>query len=272
MEVYKTSPAAMFSSLWRNRRLIWQLVIRDVVGRYKGSMLGVLWSFFNPLLMLIVYTFVFSVVFKARWDNVSSSKTEFATVLFAGMIVFAVFSECITRAPSQILASANYVKKVIFPLETLPVIGLGVALFHAVISLCVLLLFIFFAKGAIPWTVAFLPLVLLPLILLTLGLGWFLSSLGVYLRDVSQTVGIFTTALMFLSPVFYPISALPEKYQSILRLNPLTWIIEETRNVAIWGKLPDWEVLTTTTSLTMLIACFGFAWFQKARRGFADVM
>lgn len=262
----------MFGCMWLNRRLIGQLVMREVLGRYRGSMFGVVWSFFNPLLMLIVYTFVFSVVFNARWNVASESKTEFAIVLFAGMIVFGIFSECVNRAPSLILSSPNYVKKVIFPLETLPVVGLGAALFHASISLLILLAFLFIVHLSLPWTVVFLPIVVLPLIFLTLGLGWFLSALGVYLRDVSQTVGIFTTVLMFLSPVFYPVSALPKEYQPLLKLNPLTWVIEETRNVVVWGNLPDFVFLTGFIPATAVMAWIGFAWFQRTRRGFADVM
>lgn len=272
MKTHGISPREMFGCLWLNRRLIGQLVMREVLGRYKGSMLGVVWSFFNPLLMLIVYTFVFSVVFNARWNVASESKTEFAIVLFTGMIVFGIFSECVNRAPSLILSSPNYVKKVIFPLEALPVVGLGAALFHAGISLVLLLAFLFIVHLSLPWTVVLLPIVILPLIFLTLGLGWFLSALGVYLRDVGQTVGIFTTVLMFLSPVFYPVSALPKEYQPLLKLNPLTWIIEETRNVVVWGNLPDFAFLTGFIPATAAVAWIGFAWFQRTRRGFADVM
>ena len=262
----------MFASAWRNRDLIVQMTKREVVGRYRGSVLGIVWSFFNPILMLAVYTFVFSVIFKARWHVGSDSKTEFAIVLFAGMIVFGIFAECINRAPNLVLANPNYVKKVIFPLEIMPLVTLGAALFHAVISVGVLLAFILIVNHALSWTLILAPLVLLPLFLFTLGLSWFLSSLGVYLRDVGQTVGIFTTVLMFLSPVFYPVANLPEAYQGVVMLNPIAIVLEQARDVLIWGKMPDLALYGIQLIASTFIAWLGFAWFQKTRKGFADVL
>jgi len=262
----------MFASAWRNRDLIVQMTKREVVGRYRGSVLGIVWSFFNPILMLAVYTFVFSVIFKARWHVGSDSKTEFAIVLFAGMIVFGIFAECINRAPNLVLANPNYVKKVIFPLEIMPLVTLGAALFHAVISVGVLLAFILIVNHALSWTLILAPLVLLPLFLFTLGLSWFLSSLGVYLRDVGQTVGIFTTVLMFLSPVFYPVANLPEAYQGVVMLNPIAIVLQQARDVLIWGKMPDLALYGIQLIASTFIAWLGFAWFQKTRKGFADVL
>ena len=205
-----TSLVALVRSLWRNRQLIVQMTKREVVGRYKGSVMGLAWSFFNPVFMLTVYTFVFSVIFKSRWGPVGEeSKTQFAVVLFVGMIVHGLFAEVLNRAPSLILSNVNYVKKVVFPLEILPVIAIGAALFHTTISLCVLLTAFAIFNGYMNWTVVFTPLILLPLVILTTGLAWMLASLGVFLRDVGQTIGIVTTVLMFLAPVFYPVTALP---------------------------------------------------------------
>ncbi len=268
-----TSLVALGNSLWRNRQLIVQMTRREVVGRYRGSVMGLAWSFFNPILMLAVYTFVFSVVFKARWGTGrDESQTTFAIVLFVGMIVFGLFSEMANRAPGLVLANVNYVKKVIFPLEILPVIGLGAALFHSLISLGVLLTAILLIKGSLVWTVIFFPLILMPLLIGTLGVAWFLASLGVFVRDVGQTIGIFTTVLMFISPVFFPISALPEKYQIWLILNPLTFVIEQSRAVMIFGKQPDWVGLGIYTGAALLVAWAGYWWFQKTRKGFADVI
>lgn len=269
---HPATPHRAVLSLWRNRHLAWQLAKREVVGRYRGSVLGILWSFFNPVLMLAVYTFVFSVVFKARWSGGSESKTEFAIVLFAGMIVHSLFAECLNRAPGLILSNVNYVKKVVFPLEILPWVTMGAALFHAVISVVVLLLFYLIVNGSLQWTVIFLPLVLAPFILLVMGLSWFLASLGVYVRDVGQTIGIVTTVLMFLSPVFYPVSALPEAFQPWLLANPLTFIIEQTREVLIWGHMPDWRGLALYAVAGVGVAWLGYVWFQKTRKGFADVV
>lgn len=272
MNRFSTSPAAMFGNAWRHRILVRQLMNREIMGRYNGSILGIVWSFFNPVLMLAIYTFVFSVVFKARWHSGSDSKTEFAILLFAGMIVFGIFSECLNRAPGLVIGNPNYVKKVVFPLDVIPWAVLGSALFHAAISLAVLLLFCLIVGQGVPPTAIALPLILLPLVLLTLGLTWFLSALAVYVRDVAQTVGLATTVLMFLSPVFYPLEALPENFRSFAALNPLAFIIESARDVLIWGKIPNIAPYGMSLLLSMLIAILGFAWFQKTRKGFGDVL
>lgn len=272
MRSFSASPIEMFASLWRNRELIKASTKREVLGRYRGSILGLLWSFFNPLFMLTVYTFVFSVVFKARWRVESDSKTEFALVLFAGLIVFNLFSESINRAPSLVLNNSNYVKKVVFPLEILPVITLFSALFHGLISLGVWLLAYVVFLGLPNVTVLYLPLVILPFLLLIMGLSWVLSSLGVFLRDVSQFIGTIITVLMFMAPIFYPVTALPEEIRQWLYLNPLSPVIEQTRDVLFWGKQPDFALLGIYTTASVVIAWLGFAWFQKTRKGFADVL
>lgn len=276
MQNFSVIPAELVRCLWRNRSLARSLVIREVVGRYRGSFMGILWSFFNPVFMLLVYTFVFSVVFKAKWSGSSvvgnDSKTEFALVLFAGLIVFNLFAECFNRAPTLILANANYVKKVVFPLEILPWIALGSALFHSAISLSVWLAAYLIFMGLPQLTVLWLPFVVLPLLLFIMGLSWALAALGVYLRDVSQLTGMATTTLMFLSPIFYPTSALPEKYQKILYFNPITPVIEMVRDVLYWGRPPNLVMLALYTVTATAIAWLGFAWFQKTRKGFADVI
>ena len=264
---------ALVTSGWRHRELLYQMTKRDVLGRYRGSALGVFWSLAHPVLMLIVYTFVFSVVFTTRWPgNVSDSKLSFAIILFTGMIVFGVFAECVQRAPGIIVSQPNFVKKVIFPLEIMAWTSLGSALFHASISLCVLTLLLVFAKGGIPWTAVFLPVVLLPLLFLTLGLTWFFSALGVYVRDVNQFLGVAVTALMFLSPLFYPSSALPENLRWMSAVNPIAFSIEQTRDVLVFGSMPRWRPLALYAAISALIMWAGFAWFQKTRRGFADVL
>ncbi|MGR8997642.1 MAG: ABC transporter permease [Gammaproteobacteria bacterium] len=264
---------ALIRSLWNNRQLIMQMTRREVVGRYKGSAIGLLWSFLNPVLMLTVYTFVFSVVFKARWGvGGDESKTQFAVVLFVGMIVHGLFAEVLNRAPFLILSNVNYVKKVIFPLEILPVITMGAALFHSLVSLGVLLIAFVIFNSYLYWTVIFTPLVFLPLIILSLGFAWVLASLGVFIRDVGQTIGIVTTVMMFLSPVFFPVTALPEAYRPFIMANPLTFIIEQAREVLIWGHPPNWSGLGIYTLAATVVAWSGYAWFQKTRKGFADVL
>jgi len=266
------SPVSMVKSLFANRSLIFSLVRRDVVGRYRGSAMGLLWSFFNPVLMLAVYTFVFSLVFKSRWSGGSGSKTEFALVLFAGLMMFSLFSECLNRAPRLIMNNVNYVKKVIFPLEILPVVALGSAAFHFLISLAVWMVFYLMFFGIPGPAILQLPLVILPLILMTLGLSWLLASLGVFLRDVAQIVGVLTTVLLFLSPIFYPIDALPEEYRPFIQISPLSFVVEQARDTMIWSKGIDWEGWWVYTGVSAMVAWIGFAWFQKTRKGFADVL
>ena len=272
MQNFSTSPREMVASVLRNRNLIKTLVKREVIGRYRGSIFGILWSFFNPVFMLIIYTFVFSVVFKSRWTGGSDSRTEFALVLFAGLIVFNLFAECFNRAPGLILANVNYVKKVVFPLEILPWVSLGSAFFHTLVSLSVWLLAYIILFGLPHATVLLMPLVILPLLLFIMGISWGLAALGVYLRDVSQLIGMATTVLMYLSPIFYPVTALPEKYRPLLMLNPLTPTIGQAREVLYWAKLPDVTLWSFSLVGSALIAWLGFAWFQKTRKGFADVL
>jgi lipopolysaccharide transport system permease protein len=269
---YSPNPLAAVRSFWENRFLVWQMTKREVVGRYRGSMLGILWSFVIPVLMLAVYTFVFSFIFRARWGNETGSKTDFALFLFAGLIVHSLFSECVAKAPTLILGNPNYVKKVVFPLDILPWVTMGSVLIHSVLSIVVLLLGYILIHGGLNWTVVFLPVVLLPLTLFTMGASWFLASLGTYVRDISQIVTIITTVLMFMSPIFYPASALPEQIRPYLFLNPLTFIIEQLRDIVIVGNTPAWFRLGLYALISTLVACFGFAWFQKTRKGFADVL
>jgi lipopolysaccharide transport system permease protein len=272
MTKYSLSPVRLLHSLWQHRQLIMDLAKRDALGKYKGSKLGVLWSLLTPVFMLIIYTFVFSEIFQARWNSASSSKTEFAIILFAGLILFNFFAENVTRAPTLILANVNFVKKIVFPLEILACVTILSSLFHMMLSLLVLLFFQLLITGHVPMTIVFLPLVIFPLVLFSLGIAWLLSAIGVFLRDVGQTIGLFVTGLMFLSPIFFPLSAIPVRWQDVAKLNPLVFPIEQARNVQIWGIVPDWSAWTIYTMSSALIAWLGFVCFQKTRRGFADVL
>lgn len=272
MQRFPLSPAGMLTSFWNNRGLILALTEREVIGRYKGSFLGIMWSLFNPLLMLTIYTFFFSTVFKARWPGGSESKTEFALILFSGLLIFNFFSESLGRAPSLIVGNVNYVKKVVFPLEIMGFVLVASAGFHFLASMVIWLLFYFIFFGLPSVQALYFPFILIPLILLAMGSAWFLSSLGVYLRDVSQIVTAAIPALMFLSPVFFPISALPEQLHIIFQLNPLTFLIEEARGVLIWKQDLHWGHWLIQTVLSGIFAWLGYVWFQKTRRGFADVL
>jgi lipopolysaccharide transport system permease protein len=251
-----------------------QLIYRDIAGRYRGSALGLFWSLLTPLFMLGIYTFVFGSIVAVRGQDAGNAQStgEFAIVLFAGLVVFQLFSEVVTRAPSLILTNVTYVKKVVFPLEILPVVALGSALFHAAVSFVALMIFMWASPGGVPVTALLLPIVIVPFAALTLGLCWFLASLGVYFRDIGQFIGTFMTGLMFLSPLFFPSIALPVWIRPWVMLNPTSLPIEQTRKVLVWGGTPDWVGLALYGAVASAIAVAGYAWFQKTRKGFADVL
>jgi lipopolysaccharide transport system permease protein len=272
MQNFSSSPLEIFASFWRNRQLIQALVMREFLGRYRGSLFGVLWSFFNPVLLLVIYTFVFGVVFRARWGSEEGSRIEFALALFAGLIPFNLFAECFSRAFSLILVNPNYVKKVVFPLEILPWVVMGSALLHAFISFAVWLVVYMFLVGFPPHSIIVFPILLLPFIFFIMGITWMMASLGVYFRDLGQINSLIITTLMFLSPVFYPITALPSWIQVYAYLNPLTWPIEQIRQTLWHGNFPALNPFIAYSIFSLLIAGLGFSWFQKSRKGFSDVL
>ena len=265
-------PYAPVTLLWQHRRLIFQLAKRDVIGRYRGSRMGLLWSVLQPLLLLALYTFVFGTIFNMRWGGPIETSGGFATVLFAGLIIHGFFAECVTRAPGLVLANTNYVKRVVFPLEVLPWVALLGTLFHTAVNCVVLVVFVASATHGVPWTLMLAPLVLLPLVLFTVGATWFLAALGVYLRDVGQTIGLLVTLLLFLSPVFYPLSAVPARYRAVVEWNFLTPAIEQFRAVTIFGGTPEWTQWLLMVVAGWIVAAAGLYWFQRSRRGFADVL
>lgn len=256
------------------RGLIFQFARREVLGRYRGSLLGLGWSFFTPLLMLGVYTFVFVGVFKARWPGAEQAGgLEFAMQIFAGLMVFNLFAEVAGRAPRLVLDQPNLVKKVVFPLEVLPWVAVLSGLFHLVLSTAVLLLVILLMKpAALGFTVLALPLVLLPLLPILLGLGWLLSALGVFLRDVGQVMNFVVSLAMFMSPVFYSLNLLSEPMRGWMFFNPLTLIIENVRRVLLQALWPEWEALALYSVVACAFALLAGLFFQITRKGFADVL
>ena len=275
MTRHAISPLAAIKSALKYRQLIWQMTRRDIAGRYRGSMLGLTWSLVTPLLLLTMYTFVFTVVFKARWNTPSALTPDtslFAVMVFSGLIIHSFFAECISRAPGVIVSQVNFVKKVVFPLEIFPFIITGAALFHFAINCSIMLCAAAFVLGYLPLTAFLLPLVLAPLLLMALGAGWLLASLGVFIRDIGQVISLALTLMMFLSPVFYPIDSLPPAFQLAMYLNPITLIIEQMRVVLIYGHLPDFTALAIYSAIASALAAIGFAWFQRTRHAFADVL
>lgn len=268
--------AAQGAELLRSRlALLYQLLLREVQGRYRGSWLGLGWTLLTPLLMLGVFTFVFGVVLQARWPQVPGvsdlGMLGFALKLFAGLIVFNLASEVLGRAPTLITANPNYVKKVLFPLELLPLAALGAALFHALVSFGVLLA-VLGLLGLWHWQALLLPLLLAPLLLTLAGLAWLLAALGVFVRDTAQFMGMVTTLMLFLSPIFYPLSTLPPELQPWLMLNPLTLPVEAVRAALIWGTPLPWSALGWYSLVAAAVAVLGWAFFARTRPGFADAV
>ena len=259
--------------LYKHKDLLMTMSRKEINGRYRGSLLGRGWTIVNPAIMLTVYTFVFSTVFKARWQDLEDlGPLGFAVNIFSGLIVFSLFAECINTAPSKILENTNFVKRVVFPLEILSAISLFSAIFHALTSLVTLAAFEVFVLHAIPLTFLMIPIVWIPLLLLCLGSSWILSAAGVYFRDVSQLIIPLVNMLMFLSAVFYPINALPQNWQPLLRLNPIAITIEQTRLVAIQGSSPSKSFILIGTLVGFAFCQACFVAFKKAKKGFADVI
>ena len=270
-----SGPLAAIRKWLKYRELIFQLTSREISQRYQGTYLGVIWSFITPLLMLLIYTFVFSIIFRARWgDHIHSAQgmAQFAVTLYAGLIPFLVFAESVNRAPTLILGVPNYVKKVVFPLEILPMVVVGGILVHSLISIGILIVLAYVLTGTCSYTFFLLPIVYIPLIFLSLGASWFLASLGVYARDIRNGVEILVQMLMFLSPVFYPADMVPEQFRTVLGINPLTSILDNFRRVLLWNEYPDWTLWGIWTAVTLLLALLGYLWFMRTKDGFPDIM
>jgi lipopolysaccharide transport system permease protein len=267
-----TDPRAPYQALTRHFALVMEMARRDVASRYRGSFAGLLWSFFNPLLLLVIYTFVFGVLFKSRWNSQTTDSFEYAMVLFAGLNISAFFAESANRATTLVTGHANFVKRVVFPLEILTWSTIASGLFHLLVSTVVLLAISPFFMGQVPWTAIFFPVVVACFLPFVTGTIWLLASLGVYVHDLRQVMGIVTTALMFLAPILYPKTLVPIQYRGLLYLNPLTVIVEASQIVLVFGERPAWIHLGAYVLVSSLFAWLAFAWFEQTRKGFADVV
>lgn len=266
------NPAGPFIGLVRHARLILDLIRRDVHGRYKGAIGGRLWAFMTPLLMLAIYSFVFGYIFKSRWTAAETGNVNFSIVLFVGLIFSNFLSDCLNRAPGLVVSNPNYVKKVVFPLEVLPWVAIGSSLFHAAISVLVLILAMATVGVSVPLTILLLPLVFLLFAPMVAGITWFFAAIGVFLRDLQQFVVVFSTALVFLAPIFYPRTMLPEHYRWVMSLNPLTFVVEAARDLVLWGRLPDLTATGVYAVMSLMVGWLGWAVFQTTKKGFADVL
>ncbi|HEX7815160.1 ABC transporter permease [Dyella sp.] len=264
---------APISSLLRHRSLVTELSKRDVLGRYRGASFGLLWSLISPFLMLGVYTFAFGNVLNSRWPKPEGSEqSSYAIILFIGLIVHGFFAECLSRSPQLVVGNPSYVKRVVFPLEVLPWPMIFSALFHMAMNIVVFIVLRLVIDHAFSWTIILLPLVVLPFVVTVLGLGWLLSAIGVYFRDIGQITGVLATALLFTSSAIVPVTSVAEKYRWIFQWNPLTFIIDQVRDVALWGQIPDWQGLGTYMLGGIIFSYIGYAWFSTTRKGFGDVI
>ena len=269
---YAIGPSCLIAGLWRNRALTKALVIRDLLARFRGSYAGPVWYLIQNVALLAIYSFVFGQVFNTRWPQMDNAHPcHFAASLFVGLLLFNVFAETVGRAPSTIISSTTYVKNIVFPLDILCVVNLGAALFNCLIGFAVLLVAAGILGLPITSTVVFLPAVLPPIVLFSLGVSWFFSALAVYVRDAAQVVGLLVTGLMFFSPIFYPASALPETARWLLLVNPLSFPIEGGRNLIFSGSI-DLQGLCLSYAIGSIVAYLGWVWFQIMRRGFSDVL
>ncbi|MEV5027349.1 ABC transporter permease [Paenibacillus sp. LPE1-1-1.1] len=262
----------MIRRLMKYNQLILEMTKRDVLARYKGSYLGILWSFVTPLLILTIYTFVFSVIFQSKWNIEDTSHMSFGITLFAGMIIINIFTEVLIKSTSIIVSNPNYVTKVVFPLEIFPIVIFMSALIHACISFGILIIAQLLYTSTIHWTVLLIPIILIPLALFSIGIGWIFSSLGVFVRDLNYMMNIVAQILMFLSPVFYPIEIVPVKFQSLYAANPLTGMITEFREVVLWGNMPNWLEWGKIFIISFVVFVVGYWIFRKCKGAFADVI
>lgn len=275
------SPANLVGNLWQHRDLTRQFAMRFFLARYRGTYLGVVWALVFPLIMLGVYTFVFNFVLGARGphqvagaDGLARAETssQYAVWLFLGMTVFGVFSESAVRSCGLVLENPNYVTKVVFPLEIMPLASLASAVMFSAFGFALVLIGVLAFYPALHWTIVLLPLVLVPLLALALGISWFLASLAVFVRDVSNLVVILVSQLLFfMTPIFYRAEDLKD-WAWLARINPLAVVVESARGVVLYGRLPDWPALGAVLVLGLVVMQLGYAWFVKSKRGFADVL
>ena len=261
-----------FSAFGQHRNLTLELTRRDILGRYRGANFGLLWSLIGPLMMLVIYTVAFGKIFGSRWQQPSGDTAAFGMVLFVGILTHGFFAECLSRAPRLMIENANYVKRVVFPLQILPWSAVLSALFHMAMNLVVFAVLNALLFGKFSPYIVLVPVVVLPLVMLTLATCWVFASLGVYLRDISQAMPVIVTAMLFLSSAIVPVATLPPHYQVIFHLNPLTFFIDQMREVALWGRPPDWTSLIIATAIGLVAMYASYVWFRFTSKGFADVL
>ncbi len=266
-------------SIWRaavalvseHRGLIRSLVRRELSNRYRGSFIGLAWSIITPAVMIIIFTIIFSGIFKARFGS-EGGHFNFAVYLFCGLLPWIAFSEGIQRATSSIVENVNLVKRVVFPIEALPVNVALTALIQQLLGTVVLLVANLLLAQALHLTALLLPLLLIPQLLATIGLGWLMASLGVFIRDLPQFNQLLLMAWLYLTPIFYPEEIIPPQYHWLINFNPLAPLIRSYRRILLEGRLPDWRGLGFTLVFAAVCFVFGYWWFERTKKAFADIL
>lgn len=257
-------------TLLKNTGLIFNLTKRDVESRYRGTSLGIVWSLLNPVIMLSIYSFIFGFVFKAKWG--SATTDNYTLIMFTGLLIHGFIAECIGKATTIYVYNVSYVKKVLFPLESLCWVSVFGALFQFLMSCIVFAIFCIILQQPVSLMTLLVPVVISPLIVLSYSISLFLSSLGVYVRDMGQIVAVVIALMLFMSPIFYPITAVPEQYRMLIYINPLTFIVESLRDIVLYAKLFSLEGYAIYWGISIVLYFLAMAWFKKLKRGFADVL
>ncbi len=263
---------SLFTTLRNRADLLWALSCRDILQKYRGSLLGFCWTFITPLALLGIYTVVFGTIMKMSWGPEDSGLGGFAIMLFCGLIPFSFFNEVLTRCSQIIIGSPNYVKRISFPTEILPVIVNISGWVHMLISVAILCGAQLFFTGKIAWTIVFLPLVWLPLLISALACSFVVAAVGVFLRDLPHLLGLAFSALFFLTPIIYPAERVPENLQFILYINPIAYAATNMRQIMVFGIIPNWTTLTLFTLVSLVGLFLGAAYFDRVKRRFADVL
>jgi lipopolysaccharide transport system permease protein len=271
--IRRSLPIRVFTDLARSRYLIRQFLQRDISGRYRGTFFGLFWSFLSPLLMLAVYLFVFGFIFKSRFGVQKNESTfDFGLALFCGLNLFNLFSDVVLRSPTLVLQYPNFVKKVVFPLEILPVVATGTAIFHCLVAFLPLAIGLSISRHEVPFTVLYLFIFLVPLSLLTCGASWIFAATGVFFRDIQPVLTAAITILMFMSAIFFPLQAVPENWRGLIGINPMVHLIDSGRAAIVWGMTPDWLTYSLLVSGSLAVFLLGYFVFDRSKSAFADVI
>jgi len=270
MQAHRT----IWRPLWQlpsRAELIFSFAKRELLGRYKGSVLGVAWAVLTPVVMIAIFTFIFAGIFGARF-GANDSHWDYALYLFCGLLPWSMFQESLQQSANTIVAHSNLVKRVVFPLETLPAAQVLAALGNQLFATIALLIATIIIRQRLEVTVLWLPVLLIPQLLFTLGASWLIASLGVFLRDITQGITLLLMAWMYLTPIIYPESIVPDRFRLFLNFNPFTALVRSYRRIFLEGAAPDWSGLAYFTAFALVIFVFGYWWFARTRKSFADVI